>query len=319
MFAMFRVTQVPSSIVLQFVGTFGVWLLADRIGLSGVLTVVAYGMVIARTAPAKVPARLRVPSYAVWETVVFVLNVMAFLLIGLQLRPIWERLSPNQRRGYAGVAAAVVATTIIARFAWVMAYILAVRLKVRALGPRKRRPTIVPALRGGLVVSWCGMRGIVTLAAALALPERAGKAPFPYRDLILLCAFAVVFATLVLQGFTLRPLLARLNLQDDGTEDRELSFARTRALQAALNVLKTDQSPEGVALRAEYEDALRQAGDGTAPERLAGDQSRRRAVTASRRALVELRARGEISDDAFHRVEEDLDWLEMSAGGRAGE
>jgi CPA1 family monovalent cation:H+ antiporter len=299
-----------------------VWLLADRVGLSGVLTVVVYGIVIARRAPANVPARLRVPSYAVWETVVFILNVMAFLMIGLQLRPIWERLSPGQRSGYVGIALAVVVTTILVRFVWVMVYILVARLKVLLLSHRKMRPTVVPTLRGAIVVSWCGMRGIVTLAAALALPEHTGKGPFPDRDLILLCAFSVVFATLVAQGFTLRPLLTRFKLKDDGGAEKELSLARTLALQAALDVLKTDSSAAAEALRLEYEEALRQAADGPdgrAPERLSGDQSRRRAVNASRSAIFQARARGEIGDQAFHRVEEDLDWLEMSAGGQAGD
>jgi CPA1 family monovalent cation:H+ antiporter len=325
MLATLRVTDVPSSIVLQFVGTFGVWLLADHIGLSGVLTMVVYGIVIARTAPAKVPARLRVPSYAVWETAVFVLNVMAFLLIGLQLRPIWSRLSPSERAHYTLVAAAVVVTTIGARFAWVGVYILVVKLKVRLYGERKNRPTVVPRRGGALVVAWCGMRGIVTLAAALALPQGEGRTAFPYRDLIELCAFSVVFATLVLQGFTLRPLLSRLKLEDDGCADEELNFARTRALQAALDVLKSDESPEAGPLRAEYEAALRkakvhQAKDGEdrrVPEGFAGDGARRNAVSASRAALVQARNRGDIGDEAFHRVEEDLDWLEMSAGGRA--
>src|SRR4051812_32082046 len=206
-----RVEDVPTAIILQFVITFGVWIVADRIGLSGVLTMVCYAIAVARTAPERTPARLRIPSYAVWETVVFVLNVLAFLLIGLQLRPIWWRLSPAQRVYHAAVAGAVLATVIVARFAWVMAYNTTVRWKIRRYGVRRSRPMLQPTVQSGLLVSWCGMRGIVTLAAALALPEAPA---FPYRDLIVLCAFSVVFGTLVLQGFTLRPLLALLHLRD---------------------------------------------------------------------------------------------------------
>ena len=95
-----RVRHVPTTIILQFVTTFGVWILADRIGLSGVLTMVCFAMTVARTAPERTPARIRIPSYAVWETVVFVLNVLAFVFIGLQIRPILESLEPAVRGRY---------------------------------------------------------------------------------------------------------------------------------------------------------------------------------------------------------------------------
>ena len=318
MWLTFRVKEVPSSIILQFVGTFGVWLLADRVGLSGVLTVVVYGIVIAQRAPMLVPARLRVPSYAVWETMVFVLNVLAFLLIGLQLGPIWGRLSHVQRLNYVGVAGAVLATAIVVRIAWVMTYNTIVRWKIRRYGHHPARPMLAPTIRGGLIISWCGMRGIVTLAAALALPDGRNGPPFPHRDLIVLCAFSVVLGTLVLQGFTLRPLLVRLDLQDDGGVDREVDLARSNALQAGLDTLKDDGSPEASAIRLEYADALRRAAaspDGHVPA-LSGNNPRRRAVVAARDAIGDLRSRGEIGDDAFHRVEEDLDWLELSTGAR---
>src|SRR5258707_7686038 len=102
-----RITDAPSAIIVQFAGTFTVWIVAEHIGLSGILTIVAYAITIARTAPARTPARLRVPSYAVWETAVFVLNVLAFVMIGMQLRPIWERLHDVLRLQYCLVAAAV--------------------------------------------------------------------------------------------------------------------------------------------------------------------------------------------------------------------
>src|SRR5580765_982593 len=98
-----RVRDVPTAVIFQFVSTFGVWILADRIGLSGVLTMVCYAITVARTAPARTPARMRIPSYAVWDTVVFLLNVLAFILIGLQLRPILESLDPAARGRYFAV------------------------------------------------------------------------------------------------------------------------------------------------------------------------------------------------------------------------
>src|SRR6195952_3131279 len=95
-----RITDAPSAIIVQFAGTFTVWIVAEHIGLSGILTIVAYALTIARTPPARIPGRLRVPSYAVWDTAVFVLNVLAFVMIGMQLRPIWERLAETLRLHY---------------------------------------------------------------------------------------------------------------------------------------------------------------------------------------------------------------------------
>src|SRR5262245_34723015 len=117
-----RAGDAPTNIIAQFVITFGVWLLADRLGLSGVLTIVSYAITIAQQAPASMPARLRVPSYAVWETAVFVLNVLAFVLIGLQIGPIVENLQPEQLFGYVRIAIAILVTVIIVRIAWVMTY-----------------------------------------------------------------------------------------------------------------------------------------------------------------------------------------------------
>jgi CPA1 family monovalent cation:H+ antiporter len=176
-----------------------------------------------------------------------------------------------------------------------------------------------PTVRGGLIIAWCGMRGIVTLAAALALPTGADGVRFPYRDLIVLTAFCVVLGTLILQGLSLRPLLHALDLPDDDPVGREVARARERALQAALESLASNASPEAEAVRREYApllatpgDLLRLAEPGTAPE----DELRRRAVAAARRALSQMRAKDEIGDAAFHRLEEELDWVEMSSTPR---
>ena len=183
-----RITDAPSAIIVQFAGTFTVWIIADRIGLSGILTIVAYGITIARTAPARMPARLRVPSYAVWDTAVFVLNVLAFMLIGMQLRPIWTHLDQALQLEYCAIAAWVLVVVILARVAWVLLYGVILRF-LAGRGRLLHRGTsiIIPTVKRGIVISWCGMRGIVTLAAAFALPEG-----FAYRDLILLTAFSVV-------------------------------------------------------------------------------------------------------------------------------
>ena len=302
--------DAPSNIILQFIGTFGVWLLADRLGLSGILTIVAYAITIARRAPSMTPARLRVPSYAVWETAVFVLNVLAFVLIGLQIGPIFEGLAPAQRIRYLLVATAILATVIVVRFAWVMSYNAAARWRIRRVGFHPRRPMMAPTVKGAIVISWCGMRGIVTLVAALALPDG-----FPDRDLIVFVAFCVVLGTLLVQGLTLRPLLLALNLHDDDPVGREVARARTIAYQAALASLDGDQSRLAKALRVELEHALAHANEAAADAAVgaSADSLRLRAVNAARQAVLAMRRSGEIGDAAFHRLEEEMDRVELSA------
>jgi Na+/H+ antiporter len=309
-----RITDAPSSIIVQFAGTFTVWIVAEHIGLSGILTIVAYAITIARTAPARTPARLRVPSYAVWDTAVFVLNVLAFMLIGMQLRPIWERLDDLVRLEYCAVAACVLATVIVTRVAWVITYGTTMRFLIARGIFHPRRPTAVPTVEGGIVVSWCGMRGIVTLAAAYALPEG-----FPYRDLMLLTAFAVVLGSLVIQGLTLRPLISALKLRDENPVASEVARARAVAYRAALDEIDGDPSEEAEILRLEYRALLLRAeGDpdgGVSTGELPADPLRRRAIGAARRSLLGLRQSETIGDDAFHQLEEEFDWAELSAKG----
>src|SRR6185295_14368905 len=179
------------------------------------------------TSPARTPARIRIPSYAVWETVVFMLNVLAFVFIGLQIRPILDSLDPAVRGRYFAVACAVLVTVILVRIAWHMSFNAVVRWRDRRLGFHPPRPMLRPSVGSGLVISWAGMRGIVSLAAALALPVG-----FPFRDLIVFTAFSVVLGTLVLQGLTLGPLLRALDLRDDDPVGHEVVAARERALRA---------------------------------------------------------------------------------------
>jgi monovalent cation/hydrogen antiporter len=306
-----RVSEAPSAIILQFAGAFTVWIVADRIGLSGILTIVAYGITIARTAPARTPARLRVRAYAVWETTVFILNVLAFMLIGMQLRPIWSRLDEVVRTEYVAVAACVLAAVILARIVWLMSYVVTLRTRV-AQRLLLRRNIVVPTVKGGMVVAWCGMRGIVTLAAAFALPEN-----FPYRDLILLTAVAVVLGSLVIQGLTLRPLILALKLKQDNRVAVEVARARAITYRAALDEIEGDPSEEAEILRLEYRAMLMRAESdphgGIPTSELPADPLRRRAIGAARRSLLKLRRSEEIGDDAFHQIEEELDHAELSA------
>lgn len=311
-----RVEDTAASVVLQFLTTFGVWLLADALGLSAVLTMVAYAVTLARTAPGRMGARHRRASYAVWEVAVFVLNVLAFILVGLQLRGILGRVDGQAGR-YALFALAVLAAAVLVRIVWVMGYYATVRWKHRRFGVRTRRPMPPPTAQGGIVISWCGMRGIVTLAAALALPGG-----FPGRDLVLFASFCVVLGTLVMQGLTLRPLLSRLALPRDESVEEEVALARAEAARAALEALASGPGADwdGEArhlLQREYQarlDAGARLGDGASASTGLG-ALRRRALAAERTRVAALRREERIGDDAFHQVEEDLDWAEAEADG----
>ncbi|HUR95908.1 MAG TPA: Na+/H+ antiporter [Gemmatimonadales bacterium] len=316
LYATRRIEDVPTAVIIQFLGTFGVWILAERLHLSGILTVVAFAILVARVAPDIMPARLRIQSYAVWDVVVFVLNVMAFMLIGLQLKPILDRSTGSSLAGYATGAAAICATVIVVRIVWVMAYSAMARWR----GERLDRAA-------SAVIAWCGMRGIVTLAAALALPDGGPATAFPHRDFILFTAFCVVLGTLVVQGLTVPPLMRVLKLEDDGSVEREVGIARAAAARAGLaSVDATGGDGEMVAfLRRKYAARLRRAEgtDGGADDAEASGWRelgtvQRRAQAAERRVVSELRASGVIGDDAFHRVEEELDWSEVNVDARQG-
>jgi len=340
LFVSARISDVPTAVVFQFGWTFGVWVLAEQLHLSGIITMVVFAMATSRRAAEAIPARIRIPSWAVWEVAVFVLNVLAFILVGLQLRSIAGRVSGAIGARYAIVAAIVCAAVILARLVWVTGAAAFSRWRCRPRPGGEPGPNDAVALtpRAAAVVGWCGMRGTVTLAAALALP-----AGFPYRDLILVTAFGAVLGTLVLQGLTLRPLLLWLRLEDDGTVDREVRLARVETLKAALAAADVCPGAETAELvRHRYQLQLRRAeqeitgaggsraGAGRRPvtadcdgnDGLAADAAVVQAATdAQRHRLVALRADGTIGDAAFQRVEEELDWAELDWAQliRAGE
>jgi CPA1 family monovalent cation:H+ antiporter len=251
--------------------------------------------------------------------VVFVLNALAFILVGLQLKPILNRLTHAELIRYTVVAGLVCLTVILVRIVWVMAYATVARWFQS--GPRQS-PDDYPSFRAAAVVAWCGMRGTVTLAAALALPD--GSRGFPYRDLILFTAFCVVLVTLVVQGMTVRPLIRVLALHDDGSVEHEVQLARAETARAALDVVDRTKSGDTLIqlFRRKYEDRIRRAEGAASGSPGDGDDSdftavQRRAQAAERRTLSDLRTQGVIGDDAFHRVEEELDWAEMHQEGMA--
>lgn len=315
-----HVRDIQVSIILQFIGTFAVWQLADRLGLSAILTMIAYAMTLARRVSGRVEARRRISSYAVWEVAVFVLNVLAFVMIGLQLRGINARMHDSDWNTYITCAVAICVAVVVTRILWVMVY-RAISRWVLQHFMKHKQPATMPTYRGSLIVGWCGMRGIVTLASALALPDgSAGGTVFPYRDLIVLCAFSVVLTTLVIQGMTLRPLMAWMGLKDDGSVNREIELARAATARAALQVLDGQPSRPAVdELRRAYEARVRINEEhirSPGHDGLDIGELQTRAIAAQRAALIELRERSVIGDDAFHATEEEIDLLELAADER---
>jgi CPA1 family monovalent cation:H+ antiporter len=308
-----RIEDVAVAVVVQFCSAFGIWMLAENLHLSGILTTVAFAMAVSRRASQTTPARLRIPSYAVWEFAVFVLNVLAFILIGFQLKGILGRIDSATLVRYLGIAAAALVAAVGTRIAYITGAV--------AFGILRHDRDELSG-RAALVVGWCGMRGIVTLAAALALPTgEVSAGGFPHRDLILFISFAVVLGTLVVQGMTLRPLLGWLRLEDDGSVEREVRFARVETLRAANTAL--DALPPGEVsevLRRRYALLLERTEAAACDEAAASSSRRARdgdativraATSAERQSLIALRDAGSIGDEAFQRLEQELDLEEL--------
>jgi monovalent cation/hydrogen antiporter len=216
------------------------------------------------------------------------------------------------------VGVIITAVVIVSRMVWVIGAAAVSRWRNRA---HDKEHDVALSPRAAVVVGWCGMRGIVTLAAALALPTSShGGFEFPYRDMMLVTAFAVVLGTLVLQGLTLRPLIQRLQLEPDDSVEREIRLARVQTLQAAVDAAEHCPGAETAALvRHRYQVQLQHAEEDLAnpsetPDanvRQADAEVVRAATDAARQRLVRLRADGTIGDAAFQRVEEELDWAEL--------
>lgn len=294
--------------LLEFVGTFGAWIIAERLKLSAVLCLVAFAMTLARDAGLTTRARSRIHSFAVWDTAVFLLNVLAFLLMGLQARTIVGGM-PAERLHEAGwFALAVIVCLILVRMAGVFAY---ARFANRFRGFGGVEPP--PTKREAVLIGWCGMRGLVTLATAFALP-----ADFPQRDLIVLTAFAVVLATLVMQGLTLGPLVRLLGLDGQSGIARELSLGRTELAAAALEALKGRSGPAADHWRHSFEAARAAAAPGG--DHAALDAKRSLGLDALRRQrehLEQLSALRQVGPEAFLILQEELDFLEVSLSDEA--
>jgi CPA1 family monovalent cation:H+ antiporter len=289
--------------LLQFVSTFLLWIVAERLELSAVLCIVAYAMALALDERIGASPRMRVHSYAVWTTVVFVLNVLAFLLMGMQARAIMSGMTAARLLNASLFAVLVVLLVIAARFAIVLGY-----NRLTAWRSRRRGLPEPSTLRQGVLVSWCGMRGLVTLATAFALP-----AGFPQRDVVVLTAFAVVIGTLVVQGLTLAPLIRLLGLDRSAGEADEMTALRAELARAALATLEGLEDPAAAQLRTEYQTKLAASDDPAAGAAL----ERRRAlglaaVAAQRKALDQLQADNRLNADEYNLLLEELDWRELT-------
>jgi NhaP-type Na+/H+ or K+/H+ antiporter len=299
-----KLSGTLSSILAQFLLTYGAWILADTLGLSPIMCVVALAAVASRITPSRTSARDRVNSNAVWATMVFVLNVLAFLLMGLQARSILDQLHGEQLRHALFFAGLVLATVIGVRIVYVMSYGWVLR-RFRHFFEDHVLSAPIPKANIGLLVSWCGMRGLVTLATAFALP-----AEFPGRQVIVLSAFIVVLGTLILQGFTIRPLIAVLHIQRDDSLDTEVAKTRRAMLEAVLAELAQETGEGAEAVRAEFS-ASKQAVVNRSRPVTSYDTLRRSALKTQRRVLIEWRREGRILDDAYHLLEDELDRAEL--------
>jgi CPA1 family monovalent cation:H+ antiporter len=262
---------------------------------------------------------MRLQGYAAWELVQFLLNGVLFVLIGLQLPHILDGLEDHGTGELIAYGLGFSAVVVGARFLWLftMPYV------VRALDRRAAQVQRRVSARERVVGAWSGMRGGVSLAAALALPlETDSGAPFPERDLIIFIAFCVILFSLVVQGLTLPLLIRRLGITgDDDEEEHEELRARLTAAKAALAEIDVLEEEGAVReftierMRGLYDYRKRRfaarAGkvedDGYEERSRAYQQALRRVLDAQRGAIVELRNRGEISNEVMHRVERELD------------
>ena len=307
-----RLDNPPAEITISLLTGYFAFIPAELLGVSAVLAAVSAGIYLGWYTPELTSSRVRLQGVDVWEIVQYLLNALLFVVIGLQLPVVVDALGDFPVATLLGYAALVSLTVIVLRFVWVFAVLHAPKLIARR----------VSNWRGAVFLSWAGMRGAVSLAAALALPlETEAGAPFPGRDLILFLTFTVILATLVGQGLTLPFVIRMLGLEDDGIDAREESEARIRAAEAAILRLDELEQEEWVRedtagrmrglygfrterFRARFED-----GDDGAIELRSQDYQRlrRELLEAERQALVELRRTGVISNDVWIRVARDLD------------
>ncbi|MGC9669147.1 Na+/H+ antiporter [Planosporangium sp. 12N6] len=303
---------------MALVTAYAAYLPAQALGVSGVLAAVTAGLYVGWQAPTIVSASTRLVGTAFWDVLVYLLNAVLFILIGLQLHPILTQVSGRPPSHLLAVTLLISLVVIGVRIGWHFT----VPYLIDVFDRRGGRPGRRPSAKQLLVVAWSGMRGAVSLTVALALPTgTATTGPFPDRDLILFVTFGVVFITLVLPGLTLPALIRLLRVRDTGAEAREEARARLAATEAALarlaELAAQDWVGEDTVERLERVFHLRRrrlrAQAGLAHDEETAEHSRayRRLIgeliDAQRDALISMRDRGEIGSGTLHRIERDLD------------
>jgi CPA1 family monovalent cation:H+ antiporter len=316
----------PVQITISLLTPFAAYLPAERMHVSGVLATVAAGIFLGWHSPLMISARTRLQAYAFWEMVAFLLNGFVFIVIGLQLPGILRALRGESLFGPIENALIVSGAVILVRIAWV---VLATYLP-RLLSENFRRRDPIPPWQQVAVVSWSGMRGVISLAAAFALPlALSDGSAFPGRNYILFLAFSVILATLVLQGLTLPFLIRKLGIKSDGLGDEEERTARLEANKAAIELIEKlrangDFSPDAVdRLRAEYDERVEQLqlcaenpddcrGEIATPQY---QRLQHEALRIERQTIIHLRNEHVINDDALRHIQRDLDLAEARLTG----
>ena len=290
------------------------YVLAESVHCSGVLAVVAAGLIRGRYTPVIVSAEMRILARSVWNILVFMLNSLVFILIGMALSGVMGRLTGFSAAELATHAFSVTLVAILVRFAWVYT----ASFVPRWLSARLRAAEAAPQRGEVFIMSWCGMRGIVSLAAALALPLNVESGePFPNRDLLIFLTFVVISVTLVLQGLTLTSLIRWLKLGTDPSAHEEHMRARValgKAAVAAIDaVAANEQMPRDLVarVRAEFSDRIGAAMPHGEHSFSFGRDLRLAAVRAERQELIRIWRAGEISDEILHHLEEELDYEEQ--------
>ena len=306
--------EVLTSLLVPYVA----YIVAEFMHVSGVLAVVAAGLVRGRYAPEIVSADMRILARSVWNILVFMLNSLIFMLIGIQLSAVLESLAGYSMIELVVLASFISGVAILVRFAWV--YPVAHLPQWISGSLHEHEPK--QANNELAIVSWCGMRGIVSLAAALAIPVLLPDGtPFPHRDLLVFLTFFVIAATLVGQGLTLPGLIRRLKVGTDWSPNDERQFGERAMAKAAAIAVSRLAAAEGIPadVGAKVCDRIlshlmvRQGCDeiGAIDVELES-RLRRTAIAAERKELIRLWRENQLSDEVMHHLEEMLDYREAS-------
>jgi CPA1 family monovalent cation:H+ antiporter len=314
-----RLDDPPVQTVFSLLTPYVAYFSGEKLHVSGILAVVIAGIYYGWRAPRVLSGRMRLQAVPVWQMVVFILNGILFMLIGLQLPQVIHALSPESAMTVAKLAILILFVIVLIRFVWMFGANYLLRLFNRVF--HHRTP---PLWRHTAFIAWTGMRGADSLAGALAIPfVLPNGAPFPGRDLILLLTFCVIFGTLVVQGFTLKPLIHWLKIVDDHVPEKEERMARLKANEAALARIEemgssSQARPENVErLRSEYADRIRQLSKDTSHgetiRRLFSrdfEELAREALDTERDTVIALRNDEAIDDEVLRRIQRDIDLAE---------